>query len=821
MKKNESQLKTTHVDDYTQLLPVFVYPDDKKSQSMYPDMDLVIEKCSKVIDRHSMNIRKKEHVKWIDDAYQLIGKARFYKQEFGLAEETFLYIYQAYKKNGHRYLGLNWLIRTYIETEQWEKAEEFIDLAEDEQRKYPEEFLGMYFASVADFWLKKDLDYEKAIVSLEEAVKHEKNKEFKRRYLFVLAQIYQNRKDYSSATRLYTQVIKLKPDYVMRFNARINRAISYDVNTLGSEEIKKELRKMLKDSKNEQFKDQIYYALAEIALKEDNEELAIELLRKSAKYSISNNRQKGLSYLKLADLFFDRPAYVNAQAHYDSTLLYLPDDHPEYYDAESKNESLQDLVKNLKTIDRIDSLLALSQLSEKDRRKKVEKMIKELQQEEERKKQAALIALKRQQEEATNQGFLNLGSNGSSRGKWYFYNTTTMAKGQAEFTRIWGQRTLEDNWRRKNSSRNIVVSPNKQDPNNEQQEIKEENQIAEENKYDAEEYLKNIPSTIQEQLEAHGKVAEALFNVGTIFKESFDDYPSAITSFNRVINQYDTSQFNLPSHYQLYRIYIAEQQTDKANFHKQWILDNHPFSEYAYLIKNPDYAKESKASKQKIEEYYEATYKLYAYGLYLDVIQSCEKANQVFKQNHIQAKFDFLKAKAIGHVKTKEEFKLALEKVVSDHPEDTIKDRAQYILDYMARMNNKDENKSAKANSGLYKHNPNDNFMFVMSINEGHPNSRSLKLKLASFNQEFFRNRELDFTTSSLPGRTLYLIRTFENEMDVMRYYTTLKNNPELGVEIRKTQANPYIISLENFRTLFKFKNEQSYLEYFNKKYPG
>lgn len=817
MKKNETLLRETFVDDYSQLLPVFIYPDDKKSQSMYPDMDLVIEKCSKVIDRHSMYIRKKEHVKWIDDSYLLIGKARFYKQEFGLAEETFLYVYQAYKRKDHRYLGLNWLIRTYIETEKWDKAEEFIDLAEDERRKYPEEYLGMYYAAVADFWIKKDQDYEKAIVNLEEAIKYEENKEFRRRYTFILGQIYQDRRDYAPATRLYTQVIKMNPEYVMRFNARINRAISYDVSTLGSEDIKKELRKMLKDAKNEEFRDQIYYALAEIALKEDNESLAIEHLKKSTRFSVGNNRQKGLSYLKLANIYFEQPSYVKAKNHYDSTLQYLPEDHPEYYDAESKNESLQDLVKNLKTIDRLDSLLALSQLSEEEREKKVKNMIKEMKAEEERKKQAELIALKRQQEEATNQGFLSLGGGGSGRGKWYFYNPTNMAKGQAEFTRVWGQRTLEDDWRRKNKGQKIIAQSIKRGEEDEAENLGD-TEVSEEKKYDAEEYLKNIPATVQEQLEAHGKIAEALFNVGTIFKESFNDIPSAVQSFNRVTKQYDTSQYNLPAHYQLYRIYFLEQETEKAKVHKDYILDNHPFSEYAYLIKNPDYNKQTKASKQKIEEYYEATYKLYDYGLYQDVIESCVKADEVFKKNHIQAKFDFLKAKAIGHVKSKEAFKTALENVVKDHPEDTVKERAQYILNYMKSMGN---GPKEKPETGLWKYQPNENQMFIMSLEEGGANARQLKLKLANFNQEFFREKELDFTTSSLPGRTLYLIRTFKNEMEVMRYYTAVKNNPEVLVEIKKANAQPYIISIPNFRTLFKHKNEEDYLEFFSKKYPG
>ena len=816
LKKNEANLRTQQVDDYTQLLPIFIIPDEQKSQSMYPDMDLIIEKCSEVIERHSMYIKRKEHVKWIDDSYLLIAKARYYKYEFGLAEETNLYVYQAFKKSEQRYEGLVGLIRTYIETRDWDKAEEFIDLAEDERKKFPEELLGHYYATVADYHIKKDYDVENAILNIEEAIKYEKEKYQRRRLTYILAQLYQERREYSRATNLYSKVLKMNPEYVMRFNARISRAIAYDVSTAGSEDIKKELRKMLKDAKNEEFKDQIYYALAEIALKEDDEPQAIDYLRKSTKFSVNNNRQKGLSYLKLADIYFDQPSYVNAQAHYDSTIQYLPKDHPEYYEAESKNNSLQELVKNLKVIDRLDSLLALAQLNEKDREKKVKKIVADIKKRDEEQKQAKLNALRRQQELSTNQGIVN---NATSRGKgkWYFYNATTMSLGLNEFNRVWGDRTLEDNWRRKNKNSTVVATENNQDGGANLAEAKEEE---DESKYDINEYLKNIPVDMKEQLEAHGQIAEALFNVGTIFKESFQDKPSAVKSFTRVINQYDTSKFNLPSHYQLYRIYFLEGNSAEADVHKAWILDNHPFSEYAYLIKNPDYNKESKETKEKIEEYYEATYKLYAYGLYSDVIESCEKAEKVFKKNHIQAKFDFLKAKAIGHTKSKEDFKLALEKIVQDYPEDSIKLRAEYILNYMNNMGKGNAANVINSNQ-LYKYKPDEQHFFIMSLQEGNANSRKLKLELANFNQTNFREKKLDFTTSSLPQRTLYLIRTFDNEMDVMRYFSSVKNNARLQVEIQAANAKPYIISLSNFRTLFKEKNEQVYLEFFNKKYPG
>ncbi len=805
MKTNEKTLKETQVDDYSQILPVFVYPSEQISQGMYPDMDKIIEKCSEVINRHSIYKKKKEHIKWIDDSYLLIGKARFYKQEYTLAEETFLYIYQAFKKEPNRYAGLNWLIRTYIETEQWDKAEEFLDLADDEKKKYPDELKGDFLAALADFHLQNGNRLHLAIPALEDAVIFSKKKDQRRRLNFVLAQLYQDQGNYNLASQLYSKVIKMNPSYVMQFNARINRAISYDVSANNSDDIKKELRKMLKDKKNEEFRDQIYYALAELALKENDEPLAVKYLRNSAKYSTSNTKQKALSYFKLAELYFARPDYVQAQAHYDSTLQFLPDDHPYYYEADNKNNNLQDLVANLKTIQLQDSLLALGELSEKDREKAIKKLIQNIKEEEEQRKQAEMRALEREQSQSNLAGNFNTGG-GRTKGQWYFYNQTTMALGLSEFKQTWGERKLEDHWNR--SKRNtLIVNQNIQEEEKTPEELKQDS-IQEAEKYSPAAYLKDIPVDFKDQLLAHGKIVDALFNVGTIFKESFLDYPSAIKAFQRITETYDTSAYNLPAHYQLYRIYVARDEDELAAAEKKWVLESHPFSEYAYLIKNPNYSKESKETKQKVEEFYQATYKLYDYELYKDVIESCDRAEGAFKKNHLKAQFAFLKAKSIGYTQDKGSFKKALEEVVEKFENEPVADEAKRILAFMGQQVKSEEALAS------YIYNPSQQHLFVFTFSKEKDNNQ-LKNKLSDFNRQYFRERKLEITATVLKGSSQLLVRTFASEAEAMRYFKAVRNNTGLILLARQMGAEEYLISLENFRTLFKNKDEMAYRSFF------
>ncbi len=799
MKETDDHLREEHEDDYSQLLPLFIYPTEEQSQALYEDMDIVIEKNSNVIERHSIYIRRKEHVKWIDDCYLLIGKARFYKDEHGIAQDIFLYVFQSFKDIPERYDGLSWLIKSYIETRSWNKAEEFLEIGEAHKNKFPKEYRGLYYAAYADYHIKKDKDYAEAIPKLEEAIKYTKDKEALRRYTFVLAQLHHQMGMLSTAMSLYKDVIKLNPSYTMRFNARISRAMAFDKSGGSISQIKKELNKMLKDKKNEEFKDQIYYALAELALKEDNENLAIKYLKKSAQTSVSNVRQKGLSYLKLADIYFEQPSYILAQSFYDSTLQFLPEEHPEYYKADSKNSSLQELVKNLKVIQLSDSLLNLAKLSKEDQRKRVDNIIKEIKAEEERQRLAEIREQERLRIQAENQGGI------FGAGKWYFYNPSNMAKGRTEFENVWGDRALEDNWRRKSRSAVLAQGGNE----NEELIVEDENN----EKYDPEAYLANIPNSMEDKLKVHGKLVEALYNVGAIFKEDFEDPTSAIEAFERVTSTYDTSQYNLPSHYQLYRIFTVEGYKEDALIQKNWVLDNHPFSEYAYLIKNPNYNKENKETKEKIEEYYEATYRLYLYKLYDDVITSCDRADSVFKKNHIQAKFDFLRLKSIGYRSSQSVFKTEIEAFIEKHNESPLKESAQKILNF---MNNENKGVSSEV---LFNKEFSKPHMFMISFPENTKGLNVLKNKLSNFNGRSFREKKLDFTDTQLGKKDIFLIRTFKDDKDAMRYYKTLQNNNGLMIDVERKKGKMYVISVPNFQLLFQNSEEDKYMDFFQKNY--
>lgn len=259
MIEAEKELEKLNQDNYNRVLPVYISGSEADANSLAPLLDRAIEKGSKTILRHSMEFGGKEYVKWIDDAYLLIGKSYFYKHDYFSARRSFNFIMRNFDENPIKYNAMLWLARTYIQLEEFEKAEPVLNLIHKDayNGEVPieiEKDLPMVFA---DYYIMQEKYFE-AIEPLYEALDYGQKKQIKTRIKFILAQIYQEEGNLSEASSLYTQVIRRNPPYDMAFQAKINLAMSYESGTADKDEIIKILNKMLRDEKNKDYKDQIY-----------------------------------------------------------------------------------------------------------------------------------------------------------------------------------------------------------------------------------------------------------------------------------------------------------------------------------------------------------------------------------------------------------------------------------------------------------------------------------------------------------------------------------------------------------------------------------
>ena len=271
-KEGLKNIIAANEDDYSTIIPLYPISRHSNASAAASNMDRAIEKSRKAIKLHSIKVKPKRDLKkWNDpeykafynqsefnpnlkDAWMLIGKAEFHKGDFLGAVGTFSYISKYYSEDKNLVAQCQlWMVRAYTEMDWLYEAEQMLGKVNQNDMKSTS--VGLFAWSNAVLLLKRN-QYKEAVPFVEMLLSREKDKTMKQRFTFVLAQLYQITNNKKSAIKIYSDVIKMNPPYVMDFNARINRAQLSAGNNLQS--VLKELNKMAKNPNNKDYLDQVY-----------------------------------------------------------------------------------------------------------------------------------------------------------------------------------------------------------------------------------------------------------------------------------------------------------------------------------------------------------------------------------------------------------------------------------------------------------------------------------------------------------------------------------------------------------------------------------
>ena len=825
LKEGVVELYKKNKDDYTKILPVYELGTKADAQSVYSFMDRASEKGAIVIQRHSIFIKGVEHVKWIDDSYMLIGKAYYYKQDYDMATQTFNFVLNRFKDGDSKYEAIIWKARVLAQQGKPDEAETLLVSIEKkmEKNKANRAAEKMYPLVIADVLLKQQ-KYGQAIEYIQQGIRLNKGKHIRTRLNFILAQAFQKSGNPVKASESFKKVLGMNPTYDMEFAAKINLAKSYDVTMGGSKDIKKLLNRMLRDNKNKEYLDQIHYALAEIYLKENDQETAIEHLKKSAQLSVSNNNQKSLSYLKLGDLYFATPDYPNAQIYYDSCVTYLPKDFPNYLLIENKRNTLNDLVKNLTIVALEDSLQMLARLPVNERNNKINAHINEIIKEEQRIAKEKADA----QNALNNMPQMNQQGNQNS-GSWYFYNVSSMSFGFTEFARKWGNRKLEDLWRLKNKAvTEFNFEEVKDDVDSSQ--LKKDKKV--EDKKNPQTYIDRLPLTPESIVKSNLKISEALYNIGIIYKESLDELDKSIEAFSKLETRFPESKYMLPAYYNLFEIYTEKQNEGKAGYYKNLILTKYADSDYAKMITDPNYYQKLEAIKNQLAVFYKETYLAYKSGQYQVVIQNADNTIRDKKDKVLIPKFEMLKALSIGKTKTQPEFEAALTNIVQKYPDSEVKKQAQDILDVLTKKKTATtietetptgigvQSGVQTGNPALYKFDPAAFHFYIAVVEIKNMKINDLKIAFSNFDTKYFSTKQFMINTLFLNDTLEVLnVSRFDNKDNALSYLQAVENSPEVMTQLIKGNFRHFIISAANYPVFFKNKDVELYLTFYKKYY--
>jgi len=817
LKDGLKKAKKNYKDDYSRILPVFIYDDKEVAGILTPEMDRSIKKCAKTIKIHSLTVKPKkkkqikemtkeelefynktEYCKWIDDTYLLMGIAHFYKMEYITAKLTFQLILKKYKDEDSKYHALLWIAKTNVQTKNYDEAIKTLEILKKEKKR-PEKLNHEMDLLYAHLYMKQK-KYKLAIPKLRAAIENEKNKNDKARFIYIIAQIYKKEKKYNKAAKNLLKVIKLNPNYDMTFSAKIRLAEISEKTSSKGKDLKSELLKMSKDDKNIDYLDQIYYALGKIELDAGNTEKAIEYFNMSANSQSSSKTQKVKTYSVLADYYYINKNYIKAEPYLDSTLTSMDSSYPDYDELNDKFKAYRDISHNKNTIYRQDSLIALAKMPEKERDKIINKKIQQVIKEENEIK-------RKEQTEVFDPRFSNnnQNQNTSQGGKWYFYNPTSLSYGATEFKKRWGDRKLEDNWRRKNKtlSVNIIETTDTAgvDANGKNLEL---------NNKKKEYYLQNIPLTEEALAKSNKNIENAYYKNGEVYLKKLSENENAKNSFNNLLKKYPETDYRLETLYYLYKLNSKTGNNSETQKYKNLIITEFPKSIYAKIISDPNFLKKQINKTKEANNLYKQAYSFYNKQNYTQTINICNKALKNNSSIELDANFWFLKAISYGELKNKSKLKENLDTVVIKFPNSDIAEDAKNIL---AVINSK------KLDMNIYFNELDSVHYYLLIIAKGKSDINRIKFNIINFNIDNYTESNLLIdTNASIANREIIIIKNFKNSYSANSYLKKIKSKKVNG-ELAIIPHKQFIISRNNYKIFLKDKNINKYLKFYNKTY--
>lgn len=802
-------IRKAHKDDFSEVLPLEVYGSQAAAANFYPQFDEVIKKSSNVIQNHDIS-------KWVDNSFLLIGKAYFMKREYFEAIESFQYVYTRWKREPIANEALLWLIRAYIASGQYAKAQGGIDVIIN-NKSFPKELRAEFYSIRASFYLTQKR-YDQAVQPLEQLLDVGANRSQAARVHFILGQIYAINNP-RQAGEQFKLSLKKKPAYEMQFQARMNIARLYDGKNITAKQARKQLKQLLKDEKNKDYFDEIYYELAMLAFKDRDQAQGVAMLRSSTASSTKNIQQKSKSYLALAEHFFKAQDYTVSQQYYDSTAAILAKEHPKYREVQGKKDYLGELVKHLNTIYEQDSLLKLAKLPESQLNKIIDKEIKE---ERKRKDQERF---EKENPVNSNPGMPgsqpgpggNMGSGGSS--DWYFYNQQTASLGYSQFLQKWGNRELADDWRRSKKDKIQPDGNSGSNNGNKQVNLDEELDAADPRS----KYMARIPRSEEAKTKARELIQEALFGLGSLYREKLDDYAKSISYYEQLLREHPGSKKEDEALYRLGLVYELTNKPDLKEARHQTLIKTYPESPFARLLTSPESITEKPASLDDAacEKLYESTYKHYEAGKYALVKQQAGEATNKYPGNKLLPNFEFLAAMCEGRLADTSSMKRALTGVMGRYPNHEVSNLAMEVLNYLDPV--KRAEMVGAGTTDLFKKKPDDAHYYVLAIDLGiYSKNKEIQLKLANFNDSNFRNNRLRITTM-LYGKEyqLLVVRELPNERKGLEYATVAREHKELLKDLPPGKYLTFIAAKDNFNDLYKNNQLKEYMVFYSKNYPA
>jgi len=870
MKEAEKSLASTQKDNFNRLINIYP-PITKASETTLSPMLLEsIKKASLPIQRH-------KNSRWVDDCYIVIGKARYYKEEeYDLAIQTFKYINSKSMDADKRHLALIWLMRTYVKGNEMNNAKVAMDYLRKQQltRSNMREY-----QTVKAWYYQKDKDLKETQIALSRAVVLYPMGDMKSRLHFMLGQLNQSLGHDSASYAHFLRCIRLNPPYEMAFNAKLHiGAVTKIEDPKAVKKTQKYFKKLLLDPKNDEYKDKIYYEMARFEYKRNLLTEAITYYNKALRAETKTPSQKGYSYWRLAEIYYDRQKdFVKAKLYYDSTVTTLDTAEESYKGILKRQKVLADFLREYQVVQKEDSLQRYANMDSTERNKRLailiarDASIAKGNAKAKREADKAAAKLKRAEEalnasggasafDPSKTGISGDNSSSSGDGKWYFSNPALMSTGRQEFVRKWGNRPLTDDWRRsskeaplaqndgkdttKETSKNPQGGKNLADgkkgdsdgKKSDDAEAKEgEASIMESPEERKAYYLRDVPNTPEKLKKSNDALKVALFNLGKIYEQKLDETANGEVCFVRVVDQHKDYEKVPESLYFLYLIYLNKlNNPTKADEAKNRLLREFPESLFAKLLLNPNYLQELKANNDKVKGKYQTAYELYENEQFIEAQQTLAAVKVEYAEHGYKDKIKLLETLIIGKTLDYRIYKDSLNTFLAQHPKselvpfakDLIKIGDAYMAKLEAAKKSKDSTRKDTAKTITTFKTPYNELVagsnqYMLLVPVGLVDEQDLRSKFDDWNKKYYP--EATFTVRTRLLSESYMMLTVYELKSNVQALNYLKKQLDERSAVKQLLGNKQVfqfcITADNLRLFYGSKDITEYQQFFKEHY--
>jgi hypothetical protein len=684
-KVGKSILEETHDDNFFELLevePIALNGERMDQTTIIPGFGRAEEKAVKAIQKHSMKIDGIQRNNKIDEAYLLLGKARYFDRRFFPAMEAFNFLLENYADSKTYVEGRIWREKTNIRMRNNELAiKNLRSLARSITPK--SKFHSPANASLSQAFINTQ-QLDSACYYIKKSARSANNNYDKGRYYFLAGQLYETLKKPDSALWAFEQVVGLKRKTSRKYwiNAQIKRlqirSIRDSLDPIGAYE------KLSKEYENYFFDHCINRAIGIYYFQQNNDSLGEHYLHQSLGSENLDMPTKKANYRDLADFNFIGGKYVVTGAYLDSLLNVLPGETLIKRRTQRERDNLNGVIKYESIVHTTDSILYLTTLDIEAQIDYFDQFIKD--------KEAKALAKVKIEEK----GVFPFFGKSSQANAFYFYNPKLVVQGQQKFLSTWGGRPNVDNW-----AIASAISLIRQESNNadaQEQEQSEDFFIEK-----PENYVNTLPKTTEEIDSIKKLNLNAYLQLGMIYKESFKNNTLAQDRLEHLIGLDPPAETAAPALYHLYKIIELEMPDKAKEYFNRIVLDN-PDSPYANILSNPETFKQSDLKTP--ETVYENLLKIYKNADFDELSEKAESFRILLSGTPVQPKFDLLMANLEGRLKGRTAWTKALQKISLKYPESPVAFRAEEMIKQIKLM------KSVKKEEKIYL-----NYKWVFTFN--------------------------------------------------------------------------------------------------------